>query len=161
MDGWKYVNTIFQPSFTEKLDKDILLAWADLAEGCAHIAERGILHRDLTLDNILISLEGGKPVFKVSDFGVSGTAKDFADVPRGKMRNYPPEAMGGQDYTYTPASDLFMLGLVFWETLHGKLVWSQFNTHEANKRVLAREKPEFETAVAEKCPPQLVSLIID
>ncbi len=77
MDGWSYVNNIFQPSFIEKFDKGILEAWADLAEGCSHMASKGILHRDLTLDNILVSNSQAKPCFKVSDFGVSGVAADF------------------------------------------------------------------------------------
>lgn len=36
MDGWTFVNQHFQPEFKVKgeLNPSILLAWADLAEGC-------------------------------------------------------------------------------------------------------------------------------
>ena len=46
------------------------------------------------------------------------------------MRNYAPESMttskpdGSPGYLYTPESDLYMFGLILWEMLHGKLVWS-------------------------------------
>ncbi len=87
------------------------------------MAKQGILHRDLTLDNILVQTDP-KLVFKVCDFGVSGTAADFKDIPRGKMRNYPPEAIVSGTYEYTSQSDLYMFGLIIWEMMHGQLVWN-------------------------------------
>ena len=94
------------------------------------MSKAGIYHRDLTLDNILaIKEEKGNYQFKVCDFGVSGTPEDFQDIPRGKMRNYPPEAIkseagGIKGYIQTPKSDLYMFALIMWEMLHGKLVWN-------------------------------------
>ena len=68
---------------------------------------------------------------KVCDFGVSGTPEDYQNIPRGKMRNYPPEAIksdlpeaGFKGYIQNTKSDLYMFGLIMWETLHGKLVWN-------------------------------------
>ncbi len=121
----------------------MLQAWADLAEGCDEMAKKGILHRDLTLNNILVKKEGEQIFLKLCDFGVSGTPSDFKEIPRGKMRNYSPEAIGqsSDTYIYTPQSDLYMFALVIWEMLHAKLVWSQFNTALANKEVLKGQKP--------------------
>lgn len=51
--GWEYVDKVFSKS--TEFPKDILLAWADLADGCDEMAKKGILHRDLTLDNILVT----------------------------------------------------------------------------------------------------------
>ncbi len=89
------------------------------------------------MDNILVTYNPDKSVtLKVCDFGVSGTIEDFSEIPRGKMRNYPPEAMGPKNmhecYEQTPASDLYMLGLVMWEMLNVKLVWNQYPTNTAN-----------------------------
>ena len=89
--GWEYVERVF--SKASEFPKDILIAWAELAEGCDEMAKKGILHRDLTLDNILVT-QTPSLTLKICDFGVSGTAEDFSEIPRGKMRNYPPEAMG-------------------------------------------------------------------
>lgn len=51
--GWEYVDRVFSKSL--EFPKDILFAWADLANGCDEMAKKGILHRDLTLDNILVT----------------------------------------------------------------------------------------------------------
>ena len=82
------------------LNKDIILSWAELAEGCHEMSKQGILHRDLTLDNILVLKDQDKISLKVCDFGVSGTSTDYQDIPRGKMRNYPPEAMSSKETGY-------------------------------------------------------------
>lgn len=50
--GWTYVENVF--SKRSEFPADILLSWADLADGCQLMGERGIYHRDLTLDNILV-----------------------------------------------------------------------------------------------------------
>jgi serine/threonine protein kinase len=57
----------------------LLQSLADLAEGCDHMAGKGILHRDLTLDNILITLNQSSDsvTLKLCDFGVSGTPEDY------------------------------------------------------------------------------------
>ncbi len=101
VSGWEWVEEVYKKK--AGFDRGVVKAWAELAEGCAEMAKQGILHRDLTLDNILVSTdEEGKVTFKVCDFGVSGTAADFKDIPRGKMRNYPPEAMvNDRPYEYT------------------------------------------------------------
>ena len=128
------------------------------------MAKAGILHRDLTLDNILVKCEPGKPVsMKVCDFGVSGTAADYQQIPRGKMRNYPPEAMGtvGADYEYSEKSDLFMFGLIMWEMLHNKLVWNDVNTAMANKRVMAGEIPQVDEGVRERVPKEVIELMYE
>ena len=79
------------------------------------------------------------------------------------MRNYPPEAMGPKNqhecYVQTPASDLYMLGLVMWEMLNVKLVWNHYPTSGANQRVQAGEKPEFEEGVKDKIPQEVIALI--
>ena len=56
------------------------MSWAELADGCVEMSKQGILHRDLTLDNILVTLDpgsSGKVSMKISDFGVSATSSDY------------------------------------------------------------------------------------
>lgn len=79
------------------------------------------------------------------------------------MRNYPPEAMGsvGANYEYTEKSDLYMFGLIIWETLHNKLVWNETNTALANKKVLAGEIPSIDDSVKERCPKELLELMLE
>lgn len=110
------------------------------------MSTQGIFHRDLTLDNILVKEDNGHIFMKLCDFGVSGTPDDYAQIPRGKMRNYAPESMTSNigtntTYEYTSKSDLYMFGLVIWEMINGHLVWDKFNTSQANKKVMAGEIP--------------------
>ena len=99
------------------------------------MAEKGILHRDLTLDNILV-FEGDQlyysysgqtsdhfPIFKICDFGVSGTEEDKTLLPRGKMRNYSPEGIKDKE-SYCSASDLYSFALMIYEMAHNHLVWN-------------------------------------
>lgn len=78
------------------------------------------MHRDLTLDNILVfrgDEEQQIPIFKVCDFGVSATNEDKALLPRGKTRNYSPEAILDKN-NYCPQSDVYSFGLVMYEFIN-------------------------------------------
>ncbi len=80
------------------------------------------------------------------------------------MRNYPPEAIksegaGLKGYIQTPKSDLYMFALIMWEMLHAKLVWNQFNTAQANSKVLEGNLPDFEQSVLDTTPPEIIDFI--
>lgn len=78
----------------------------------------GIVHRDISPQNILVSFEGG---VKVVDFGIAKAA-DQATVTRsgvlkGKYSYMSPEQAGGQHID--SRTDIFALGVVLYELLTG------------------------------------------
>ena len=66
----------------------------DLAHGLAHCHACGVVHRDLTVDNILVR-DNGDAGFSalINDFGVGGLLQDAKSGARGSMRHYAPEAI--------------------------------------------------------------------
>src|SRR5580658_306816 len=76
-----------------------------------------IVHRDVSPQNILLSSEGG---VKIADFGIA-SARVFdeeAGVIKGKFGYMSPEQARGEKLDRR--SDLYALGVIFWETLTGR-----------------------------------------
>jgi serine/threonine protein kinase len=92
------------------------------ALGRAH--DLGVVHRDLKSDNILLTERGGRKDFvKILDFGLAALKRDARLAPKGAVFGTPeymsPEQTRGEDAT--PSSDLYALGVLFYEMLTGQL----------------------------------------
>jgi hypothetical protein len=96
---------------------------------CAHRhrsadgAELPIIHRDVSPQNVLISSEGD---VKLVDFGIAKAAHkashtDAASL-RGKLLYMSPEQAAGE--TLDKRSDIFSLGVVLFEMLTGRVLFS-------------------------------------
>jgi eukaryotic-like serine/threonine-protein kinase len=81
---------------------------------CAH--QQGVVHRDLSPANIMIA-KNGSP--RVMDFGISNLfgKKSASSELTGTIRYMSPEHFS--DKPIGPASDVFSLGLIFYEMLVG------------------------------------------
>ncbi len=98
-----------------------------LEQMCAALArahDLGVVHRDLKSDNILLSSRGGRKDFvKILDFGLAHLAMDPRLAPKGAVFGTPeymsPEQARGEEAG--PPSDLYALGVLFFEMLTGQL----------------------------------------
>ncbi|MGH7296431.1 MAG: serine/threonine protein kinase, partial [Polyangiaceae bacterium] len=84
----------------------------------------GVVHRDLKSDNILLTTRGGRKDFvKILDFGLAHLAMDPRLAPKGAVFGTPeymaPEQARGEEAT--AQSDLYALGVLFFEMLAGQL----------------------------------------
>ena len=85
----------------------------DIASALEYIHSRGVVHRDLCSDNILLACGGETPVAKVCDFGMSRILKSEAhsiSLALGHKGYIPPEATDLESSSYNTKFDIFSFG---------------------------------------------------
>jgi serine/threonine-protein kinase len=129
-----------------------------LCAGLAAAHERGVLHRDLKPDNVMLD---GRGKVRITDFGLAGLAESFAgnDVRSGTPAYMSPEQLAGREVT--TASDIYSLGLLLYELFTGRkafegrtlaeLVRKQSETTPANPSTLVQEIDPAVEAVILRC----------
>ena len=101
---------------------------------------RGIVHRDLSPDNVLLSWEGA---VKISDFGVAkarDASKATASITiKGKPSYMSPEQVNGA--ALDGRSDLFAVGVIMFEMLSGRSLFVGGTNGETLGHVLYAKIP--------------------
>jgi tetratricopeptide (TPR) repeat protein len=141
--------------------KDFLGVAIQAAEGLSSAHTRGIVHCDIKPENIMFSSSG---VVKILDFGVArrltstvGTMTPFTTATvrlSGTPGYMAPEVM--LDEVPDQRSDIFSLGVVFYEALSGVHPFRKRTVFETADSVLHSEPPSLDSMGVQ---PQLSSII--
>ncbi len=134
--------------------------FADIASALAAAHAEGLVHRDVSPNNIMIGDEG---IAKLIDFGVaralSSASLTNPGTLKGKFGYMAPEYVRGQAYDHRV--DLFSLGVIMWETFARRRLFRGVTAAEQLHQLLEGEVrrlddvvPGFPTALAavvERC----------
>ncbi len=105
---------------------DIML---QLTDGMAHAHDSYIIHRDLKPQNIMIKDDGQ---IKITDFGIAmalnSTQLTQTNSVMGSVHYLPPEQASGKGSTIK--SDIYSIGIIFYELLSGSLPFKGDNAVE-------------------------------
>ena len=133
--GLNYAHNVIDPSTGERLH---------------------LIHRDVSPQNILISFDGE---IKLIDFGIAKLANtDLTQAGhlKGKFGYMSPEQVQGNELNHR--TDIFSLGIILWELLANKRLFSYKNEMVTLKKIKACHIPDLNEINAQ-VPKVLVNIV--
>jgi len=134
----------------------------DVADALAYAHERGVIHRDIKPDNILIDGQSGRPM--VTDFGIARAVSEgdsrltATGIAIGTPTYMSPEQAAGER-TIDGRSDLYSLGVLGYQMLTGEPPFLANST----PAILVKHISEIPTPVEQRrsdVPPDLARVIM-
>ncbi|BCJ44201.1 hypothetical protein GCM10010168_10140 [Actinoplanes ianthinogenes] len=135
--------------------REAVMVCAEVASALATAHARGVVHRDVTPANVMLTGSGAKVV----DFGISAVVGQRDAGPDGSLLGTPaylaPERLAGAQVS--AATDVYALGLLLYRALTGRMPWPAESTAEALRAHLYADPdpvpdlPGMPPAVADLC----------
>jgi tRNA A-37 threonylcarbamoyl transferase component Bud32 len=166
-DGSSYIAMEYVPGGTLKerissggpLEPGVAASLAlQIAEALSAAHERGVVHRDIKPQNVLLTATGEA---KVADFGIARAASaatiSQTNVVLGTASYMSPEQALGEPAT--PRSDLYSLGVVLYEMLTGELPYTAESAVAVSMKHIT-EPPRPPRQVNPRIPEGLNALVV-
>jgi predicted ATPase/GAF domain-containing protein/tRNA A-37 threonylcarbamoyl transferase component Bud32 len=143
--------------------KNFLELAIEVTEILGEIHQCGVIHKDLNVRNILVEQPSEK--VKIIDFGIatrfSLKASDMGNPEKleGTLAYLSPEQTGRMNRIVDHRSDLYSLGIIFYELLAGKLPFEMQDAMELVHAHLA-QNPVPLTDLDGRIPPALSDIVL-
>lgn len=130
---------------------------SEISTGLSCIHNKGFVHRDLKLCNILIK-DG---TVKIADLGVAKEVSNILGTVAGTPTSMAPEVYDGQ--LYGTEADIYSLGIIMWEMWYCEAAYSTkeydyLNNYQFADCIKEGKRPTFNTGFA---PPSGLKIIIE
>lgn len=136
--------------------KEALHFSKQVAKALSHAHERGIIHRDIKPQNLMLLRDG---TVKVGDFGIAALENEIQDDENqaiGSIHYIAPEQARGENPD--ARSDIYSLGIVMYEMLTGKKPYTGENIHEIALKHMSSDYVPIEE-LADDVPEEFISIV--
>jgi WD40 repeat protein/serine/threonine protein kinase len=134
--------------------RERLELFLQVCQAVQHAHQKGIIHRDLKPSNVLVTLDDGRPLVKVIDFGIAKAMSlqltdktlftGFAQMI-GTPLYMSPEQLALSNGDIDTRSDIYALGVLLYELLTGTTPFEKERLKEVGydelRRIIREEEP--------------------
>ena len=128
------LKTLLDEQDTSRFEETVVQRWGyQLACGIKKMNDLNIVHRDLKLENLLLSKKGCKGNIKIADLGLSRNLADgsVAVTICGTPLYSAPEVLAGDFYNYK--ADMWSFGAILYELMTGVAPFNAMTVPELRK----------------------------